>query len=241
MRRFLITSVLAAALSVSASAASVLWYVDSNQGTNVIPGALALGGHTGTQATSVANLGTQILAGGWDVIIIGEQNTTWADDNGATQSAITNWISGGGALIAATFASPFGGNSILPGLLGATFGDSNDSPLNTSAHPIYTGVGATIAATDPGWNIFTRGFNPTGGSVALGSLGADGGTILGNGGRTLLNNILFDSYQNQAQGELFVANEIAFLTSEVPEPGTYMLMGAGLGVLGLIRQRRAIG
>jgi hypothetical protein len=209
-----------------AEAAAILLFEDWNVGTSAAPGALAMLGLTGdtTTATSGAEFAALLSGSSWDLVIVGHQNT----GAGAYASEVGAYIAGGGLAIGNSWT----GSDISSSFEG-TAADFNDTPLFTDAHPIFTGLPSEIDLFDPGWGTWARAYNPTGTAIGLGGLGSAYGVIWGNDGRTFLNGPLNDTYANLAEGELLLANEIAFL---LPEPGTITLLG--LGLLFIARARR---
>lgn len=229
-----VTVVVAAA---SQASAGILYFEDFTLGTSAVPGAitlLGLGGVT-TTVTDSASFNAALTGGPWDLVIFAEQNTATFP---LSATELTAYVTGGGRVLGTTWLT--GG---LDALLEGSASSVNDSSIGTSGHPIFAGVGPTISLTNPGWGVFSRSWNPTGGATGLGTLGTGSAVILGNGGRTLLNGPLFDTFTTQAQGELFVANEIGYLlgVSAVPLPAAN-LMGlvalGGIGAFGAFRRRR---
>jgi hypothetical protein len=230
-------SLFALAAASPASAVAVLHFEDDSLGTSAVPGALSSLGLVGstTFTSDVTTFNTLLDGGGWDLVIFGEQNSfdTFDDASGS----LTPYVTGGGRLIATTWRD--GG---LGSLLEAVFVTSNAAQITTDAHPIFAGLGATIDLDNPGWGTFSISWGPTGSAVGLGSLGAGAAAILGNDGRTILNGPLFDTFDDLAQGEDYIANQIAFLLAvqqaDVPEPGTLALVGLGVVLLGCARRRK---
>jgi hypothetical protein len=235
MRKLLICCVLLALAAVPSFAGTinVLYWTDYNVGTSVIPGAIALvPGAVGTAASDQSDFNTKLAAGGWDVVIFGEQNTSvW----GGSSADITSYVSGGGKVIGATWLTGSGMASFFDATL---YASTNSNYITTDSNPIFAGLGPTVGLYNPGWGVFSLGFGT--GATCAGTLEYGGcGAIIGNGGQTILNAALFDSYSPQAGGEQLVANEIMVLAgaTATPEPASLLLLGAGFSLLAIRRKR----
>ncbi len=225
-----------------ALAGNILWFEDQTLGTSAVGGAIALTGNTSTFTSDSGTFNTLLAGGGWDLVIYGEQGFSSFDESA---DALTSYVAGGGKLIGATWVD--GGLEAL--LQGVATGSTNSSPITTSAHPIFAGLGGSIGLTNPGWAAFNIVRTPVDGATGLGAIDDGFGVILGNGGRTLLNGPLFDSFSSLSQGEQFIANQINFLTASitqtsvdaVPLPSAaWMGLGtlAALGLASCLRRRK---
>jgi hypothetical protein len=213
-------------------AGNILWFTDFDLGTNVIPGGIALAGHTGTEATDLADFNVKLTSMSWDAVIFGEQNNLiWND----VSVNLTAYVAGGGKVIGATWL-----DTPMATFFDAVETGNNATQITADAHPIWAGLPGTIDLVDPGWGVFSQDYAPVGGAVATGSLGGNAAVIIGNGGATILNGPLFDTYANVAEGERLVANELGFLLAQtaIPEPGTVSMLALGVGALLFYARRR---
>jgi hypothetical protein len=183
-------------------------YFENTLFDSIVPEALARVGLAGrtTVTSDAGTFRTQLADNGpWDLVIFSEALDTPFD---AAAAELTAYVGAGGAMLASTYRS-----SGLAGLLAASALGTNARTVQTSTHPIFTGLGNSFQAANPGsgGEIFSVVWRAAAGAVELGTLGTGAGVVLGNSGRTLLQGPLFDSFANLAKGERFVANEIAFL------------------------------
>lgn len=218
----------------TASASTILWWTDGNLGTDVIPGGIALAGDTAVQATGSADFVTELNAGGWDAVIFGEQS--FFTFSGSVETALQNYLAGGGHIIAATWVPNSQGD--LPGFMQGTEVDQNGTSITTDASAIFAGLGGTIALTNPGYGTFSQSYAAQAGATGFGSLGGGSAVILGNNGHTYLNGPLFDTYSNVAQGQQLIANELGAFAA--PEPSSLLMMGVGLLCLTCMGYRRNV-
>ena len=213
----------------------VLYYADVTLGTSVVPGAMALlgGGYNLVTSSTQADFNTQLSGGAWDVVIFGEQNDTIF--NGSSVQ-LTSYLAGGGKVIGATWDST---DSSFLAMMGASYFSANPTNIGTNVDPIFNSpyaTGSNITTNNPGWGVYGLAYHPVGGAAGLGDAGGGAfGVIRGNGGRTLLNGPLFDSYGSLAHGQKLGANEIVAVAT-IPEPATGGLLV--LGTLFLTARRR---
>ena len=99
---------------------------------------------------------------------------------------------------------------------------------------LAAGLSNPVNLINPGWGVFATDMN---GSAAAVFPNLAAAIVSGNGGRTLFNGFLSDTFSDGAEGTQLYINEIgAVLGTPVPEPASLLLFG--LGTLAAVRARR---
>ncbi len=234
---------LLAVVAVPASAQNILYYNDYNVGTDSMGAALA--GlpvmYAVTTATSTGDFVTQLTGGGYDLAIFFEQNSSGSGYDAAF-AALATFIGGGGAAIADDWTT---WDPTHPAVFGAAYtGNTNDGTMTVTDASLAAGVSNPVSLYNPGWGVFSTGLNGgTSAAVFVGS--GESAIVIGNGGKTIFNGFLSDTFVDTATGVQLYTNEINLVLGDwvpggpdVPEPGALaMLAGMGLAGLGFVLRR----
>lgn len=215
----------------SAHSGAILYWTDFALGTDRMAAALAASSHTVTTATSEGDFVTQVGAGGWDLVIFMNQNT----GNASAHAATIGWVTGGGRAILADWTQ----NGTTSAPFDASYTGSNNQTSVTVTGVLAAGLTNPVLLLNPGWGTFSMGMSATGGGTSSGDFGnGDDAIVIGASGRTIVNGFLNDTFADAASGIQLYTNEINLLLGEVsvPIPGTLLLVGAGLLVLGVRRR-----
>ncbi len=208
------------AVSASAGAASLLYRNDYNLGTDYLGNAISASSYSVT--TTSSDLSAFTLSS-FDVVVYANQNTSVP---GGDLARLNLYVSGGGRVIFNDWTgNAFGGASVT--------GNSNLGTLTVGAQ-FNAGIAGPLAVINPGWGTFSLGL--AGGTTAGTFENGDSAIVIGNSGRTIYNGFLSDTVAS----ERLYANELASFSAAapVPEPETYAMLLAGLGLMGFIGRRR---
>jgi hypothetical protein len=247
--------VLAFAMSGPAKAQNILYFADYNIGTDRMAQALSALPYTVTTASSPTDFASRLGAGGFDLAVFLQQNSSGSAYDAAF-AALDTFVSNGGRAIADDWTR----NPAHIDGFGASFtGTTNYTQLTVTDPTLAAGVTNPVTLNNPGWGVFSYGLSPTTGSSAaqfgpgpIGpmSIAGPSAIVIGNEGRTIFNGFLADTFEGLVPVDINVGtqlftNEIQLAVgggspAAVPEPGSLaMLFGMGLSGLGLMIRRRA--
>jgi hypothetical protein len=223
------------ALSTQAQSAAILYWADLVQGTDAMAAALSSSGHAVTTSTSEADFVSDVSAGGWDLVIFMNQNTS----NAGAHAAITSWVGSGGAAIFADWTR----NAATGAAFDATYpGGTNQTSLLVTSPALAAGIATNpITLTNPGWGVFSMSMDEGLGGASAGVFGSGADAIvIGNDGRTIINGFLNDTFgpggtARFGDGVQLYLNEIGLIL-QVPEPNILALLG--IAFLGFAAARR---
>jgi hypothetical protein len=226
------------AFAVPAHAATVLYYVDLNHFDYVTP-ALAAGGHTVTTATSWPDFNTKLAAGGYQLAIALNQNSSL----GADLPTMTNYVNTGGRVIFTDWTRQASFATVLKG--GYT-GGTNQTSLNFLNPALSAGIVNPQPLTNPGWGTFSMSESTGPGGISVCTFpDASSCVVAGNNGRTLLLGFLADT-PSATDGTRLWQNLIGYslaapaLTQPVPTLSQWSLIALALVLVALasLRLRR---
>jgi hypothetical protein len=220
-------AIAAVSWALPAAATTVLYRNDLSLGTDQMAAALSA---LGLSVTTTSGDLSMFTLSNYNLVVYFNQNSgTPAGDT----AALDSYIAGGGILVpivvnhfAAEVPTGVGGYTGNTNLSLLTVGSQLDAGLMTNP----------LALTNPGWGIFSYGIT---GSVSAGTFeNGDSAIIIGNGGQTIFNGFLNDTFDS-TNGPTLYENEInlATMAAAVPEPATVALFGSALAGFAWLRRR----
>lgn len=226
----------------AAAQIDIVYVNDLSVGTDRMAAALAgLGaGFTVTTAVDMTDFATKIAGGTYELGILFQQNSSGADYD-AAWAALATHVSGGGSAIGADWTK---NDAHGAGLDTDFVAGSNQASFTITDAGLAAGVSDPTLLLNPGWGTFSMNMLAIGGGVSAADFpGTQDAIIIGNGGKSIMNGFLSDTFVSGADGVQLYTNEIYKVTGQtpgaVPEPGSMALLAGGalpFG-LGLLRRR----
>ncbi|MBN1925853.1 MAG: hypothetical protein JW798_08460 [Prolixibacteraceae bacterium] len=208
---------------LSASGGSALVWVDmAFEADGVVSGLTNLG-YVVTVATGAGDFNTKIQSGLYNMVVLFSQD--WSSSGqGISLSAVSNYISGGGAMIYATwttsdqsFANLFEANITV---------NTNMTTVTISDPGLASGISNPFTVSNAGtWGIFSVGLSAIGSGEVLATFeNSDAAIIRGNGGQTIMLGYLSDAPPSAQRQAIFENVVNATTPNVVPIPYYWIII-----------------
>lgn len=230
-------------LATGAQAANVLYYVDSIVSNDNWGTALEEQNHTITWETYSSTWGSFSSASfnslaSFDLVVL--QINGNPHDYSTLSNSLSAYLGNGGKLIYSNFKSS------LDATLGVSQQNTNEknlvitdtklslSPLGSNTQQLVSDQYTyTNGEGEPEVGVFSRTLT---GGTSLATLGNGSGIIrIGN---TIINGFAGETFASTADEIQLYKNEVNMLLAPVPEPDSYAMLLAGLGLMGFMARRR---
>lgn len=210
----------------------ILYYVDLEYaGHDTFAATLAsMGLLAGATVVTVdADMQNYLLTEGWHLVITLNQNN---NGDKVFHDALVSYVGKGGKGILADWRSIDQANALAAAFQGSYTGNSNLTSISfTPGNMLWFGLTSPVAIGLPSgvsWGTYSRGLSAAAGAIAAGAFsGSDAAIVIGNGGNTLLNGFLQDTFLDLGQGVYLTTNEIRYLLKSLNVAKT----GSGTGTV----------
>jgi len=181
----------------------ILYWNDYVLGTDYMKQALVNIANTYSTSTTIAtglsDFESKVAAGGWDLVILMIQNSTYSTPN------FNSYVSGGGRAIYADWSK----DSTRGTLFGVTYtGHDNQNVVKITDSHLLGGVANPMSLTNPGWGTFSMGATETSGTVSATFPNGDAAIVVGGERKTIINGFLTDTPTYVADGIDLFENEV---------------------------------
>ena len=240
MNRAAVGLALLIGMTVSANGQSILIFDDNTNNHRAQGGVTSLG--LSYTVANASNFDTLLGSQSWNLVIIDAPSTLPNFTN------FTNYVIGGGKAIVSTYV--WGSATTMATAMGVSANGNILSPppsifrwdISSSVFNTPNAIGDLTSWSNE-WVVDGQKLNVLAGTALAGLTASpaagEASIVVGNGGNTIANGFLFDEL-NDPTGTHLVANEVQFLLSAVPEPGTIALCGVALAGTGYAAWRRRL-
>jgi hypothetical protein len=223
--------------ALSASGDNALVYTDYTHGDDQVVTVLRNRGFAVTVAASASSFNTKLAAGGWDLVVLFNQNY-YISSSGLDFTTVQNYVTAGGAMIFTSWDDA--GSGAWANLFEASYTGNNNNLTVTITDPaIAYGVTNPLHLTNY-WGIAcSNGLSAIGSGQVLATFSnGEAAMIRGNGGRTIILGYLSDAPAPSVQGTLF--SNVCFATGvdTVPVPYWSIIVLFVLIALGIVFTKR---
>jgi hypothetical protein len=225
--------------SLSASGDNALVYVDFSNNDDQVVTTLRNRGFAVTIAASGADFSSKLAGGGWDIVVLFNQNYYITDDN-LSFTAVQNYITAGGAMIFASWDNTHA--ETWANLFEAHYTGHNNNLTVTITDPaIADGVTNPLHLTNYWYVACSNGLSAIGSGQVLATFSnGEAAIIRGNGGRTIMLGYLSDAPATSIQGKLFSNVCYATGVNSVPVPYWLIIALFALIAIGVVISKRKV-
>ena len=210
-RAFGVLALFGCAMPSVAAADNILYCNDYVLGTDHMASALSTlsSVHTTTSTTSISTCESYISGGGYDLVILAIQNSSYSTPN------FVSHVNAGGAAILQDWTR----DSTRGTAIGVGYSSYNSASMTVTSSDLSSGLSSsTVGFSNPGWGIYTMGMSTgyiSGATFASG----DVAIALTNSGSAIVNGFLTDTITSAADAEQLYINEIEYLLGSCDEDG----------------------
>jgi len=224
--------------SLTASGDNALVYVDFAHGDDQVVTSLTSRGWAVTVASSGSDFNTKLAAGGWDLVVLFNQNY-YMSSSGLSFSAVQNYVTSGGVMIFTSWDDANAG--AWANLFEASYtGHNNNLTVTITDAAIANGLSNPLSLTNQWMVACSNGLSAIGSGEVLATFSnGEAAIVRGNGGKTIMLGYLSDAPASSARGTLF--SNVCFATgTPVPVPYWLIIVLFALIAMGVVISKRKV-